>query len=231
MPSDNNYTIHDMPHDDRPRERLLQQGSDALSTTELLAIILRTGTANENVLQLAGRILAQHNGLQGLARITADELAHIKGVGKAKATQVIAAIELGRRVNMIQADERPQITQAEEAARLVMDMRHLQQEQIRIILLDNSRRVIAIPTVYIGTVNTSVLRVSEIFREAILRNSPAVIMVHNHPSGNPMPSPEDINLTRTLIAAGELLDIQLIDHLIMAQDGWKSLRDLGLGFD
>jgi DNA repair protein RadC len=98
-------------------------------------------------------------------------------------------------------------------------------------LLDNSRRVIAIPTVYIGTVNTSILRVSEIFREAILRNSPAIIMVHNHPGGNPMPSPEDINLTRTMIAAGELLDIQLIDHLIIAQDGWKSLRELGLGFD
>ena len=231
MPSDNNYTIHDMPSDDRPRERLLQQGADALSTTELLAIILRTGTSDENALQLAGRILAHHKGLQGLARIGADELAQIKGVGQAKAAQIIAALELGKRASLIQTDERPQIKQAEDAARLVLDMRHLQQEQIRVILLDNSRRVIAIPTVYIGTVNASVLRVSEIFREAIVRNSPAVILVHNHPSGNPMPSPEDINLTRTLIAAGELLDIQLIDHLIIAQDGWKSLRELGLGFD
>jgi len=225
------YTIHDMPQDDRPRERLLQQGSDALSSAELLAIILRTGTAEENVLQLAGRILAQYNGLQGLARISADELASIKGVGKVKAIQMVAALEFGRRANMIQSDERPQITKAADAAQLVTDMRHLQQEQIRVILLDSSRRVIAIPTVYIGTVNMSVLRVSEIYREAILRNSPAVIMVHNHPSGHPMPSPEDINLTRTLLAAGELLDIQLIDHLIIAQDGWKSLRELGLGFD
>jgi DNA repair protein RadC len=225
------YTIHDMPQDDRPRERLLQQGSDALSSAELLAIILRTGTAEENVLQLAGRILAQYNGLQGLARISADELANIKGVGKVKAIQVVAALEFGRRASIIQSDERPQITKAADAALLVTDMRHLQQEQIRVILLDTSRRVIAIPTVYIGTVNMSVLRVSEIYREAILRNSPAVIMVHNHPSGHPMPSPEDINLTRTLLAAGELLDIQLIDHLIIAQDGWKSLRELGLGFD
>jgi DNA repair protein RadC len=229
--STDKYTIHDMPQDDRPRERLLQQGSDALSSAELLAIILRTGTAEENVLQLAGRILAQYNGLQGLARISTDELANIKGVGKVKAIQVVAALEFGRRANMIQTDERPQITKAADAAQLVTDMRHLQQEQIRVILLDSSRRVIAIPTVYIGTVNMSVLRVSEIYREAILRNSPAVIMVHNHPSGQPMPSPEDINLTRTLFAAGELLDIQLIDHLIIAQDGWKSLRELGLGFD
>jgi DNA repair protein RadC len=230
MPSDN-FTIHDMPQDDRPRERLLQQGSDALSTAELLAIILRTGTTEENVLQLAGRILAQYNGLQGLARISADELAQIKGIGKVKAIQVIAALEFGRRASMIQTDERPQITKAADAAQLVTDMRHLQQEQIRVILLDNSRRVIAIPTVYIGTVNTSVLRVSEIYREAIVRNSPAAILVHNHPSGNPMPSPEDISLTRTLLAAGQLLDIQLVDHLIIAQDGWKSLRELGLGFD
>jgi DNA repair protein RadC len=229
--STDKYTIHDMPQDDRPRERLLQQGSDALSSAELLAIILRTGTTEENVLQLAGRILAQYNGLQGLARISADELANIKGVGKVKAIQVVAALEFGRRASMIQSDERPQITKAADAAQLVTDMRHLQQEQIRVILLDSSRRVIAVPTVYIGTVNTSVLRVSEIYREAILRNSPAVIMVHNHPSGQPMPSPEDINLTRTLLAAGELLDIQLIDHLIIAQDGWKSLRELGLGFD
>lgn len=225
------YTIHDIPQEDRPRERLLQQGADALSTAELLAIILRTGTSEENALQLAGRILARYNGLHGIARITADELAQVKGVGKVKAIQVIAALEFGRRANLIQTDERPQIAQAADAARLVADMRHLQQEQIRVILLDNSRRVIAIPTVYIGTVNTSVLRVSEIYREAILRNSPAVIIVHNHPSGNPAPSPEDIDLTRTLLAAGTLLDIQLLDHLIIAQDGWKSLRELGLGFD
>jgi DNA repair protein RadC len=230
MPSDN-YTIHDMPADDRPRERLLQQGADALSTGELLAIILRTGTTEENALQLAGRILIQHQGLRGLARIGADELAHIKGVGKAKAAQIIAALELGRRASLVQTDERQQISRAEDAAALVMDMCHLQQEQIRVIVLDNSRRVVAIPTVYIGTVNMAVLRVSEIFREAILRNSPAVIMVHNHPSGNPMPSPEDIDITRTLIAAGELLDIQFIDHLIIAQDGWKSLRELNLGFN
>jgi DNA repair protein RadC len=231
MPADNSFTIHDMPQSERPRERLLNRGADTLSTTELVAIILRTGTQAENALQLAGRILAQHNGLYGLARISADELAQIKGVGKVKATQIIAALELGRRASMIQPDERPRIIRAEDAARLVMDMTHLNQEQIRVILLDTSRRVMAIPMVYVGTVNTSVLRISEIYREAILRNSPAVIIVHNHPSGNPTPSPEDIELTRTLSAAGALLDIQLLDHLIIGQEGWKSLREMGLGFD
>lgn len=231
MTDDHTYTIHDMPSAERPRERLLHQGPDALSTAELLAIILRTGTQQENVLQLAGRMLAQYNGLAGLSRIPADELAQIKGVGHAKATQVVAALELGRRASVVQPEERPRIIRAADAARLVQDMGHLQQEHIRVMLLDSSRRVIAIPTVYIGTVNTSVLRISEIYREAILRNSPALIIAHNHPSGDPMPSPEDIDLTRTLVAAGNLLDIQVIDHLIIGQTGWKSLRELNLGFD
>lgn len=230
MSKDENYTIHDMPDEERPRERLLEQGADALSNTELLAIILRTGTQEENVLQLSGRILAEYDGLRGLARVSASELTRFKGLGKAKAAQILAALALGQRASMLQPEQRPQIRKAVDAANLLMDMGHLTQEQVRVILLDSARRVISTQTVYIGTVNTSVLRVAEIFREAIVRNCPALIVAHNHPSGDINPSPEDIDLTRALLAAGKLLDIQLIDHLIIGQNQWRSLREMGLGF-
>lgn len=230
MSETDNYTIHDMPDEDRPRERLLRYGADVLSTAELLAIILRTGTQQENVLQMAGRILAEYGGLRGLAKVSAAELISFKGLGEAKVTQILAALALGQRASMLQPEQRPQIRKAADAADLLVDMGHLSQEQVRVILLDSSRRVISTQTVYIGTVNMSVLRVAEVYREAIIRNCPAMIVAHNHPSGDVNPSPEDIDLTRALVAAGELLDILLVDHLIIGQNNWRSLRDMGLGF-
>jgi DNA repair protein RadC len=223
-------SIHHLPDSERPRERLIQHGASALSNAELLAIILRTGTASENVLHLAERLLARYQGLTGLAQTSPDELQQVPGLGLAKATQILAALEIGRRALAYIGDERPIIRNASDAARLVLDMGSLQQEQVRAILLDSARRVISIPTIYVGTLNTTVLRVSEIFREAITRNSPALLLVHNHPSGDPSPSPEDVELTRTLIAAGKLLDIQVLDHIIIGRPGWKSLKEIGLGF-
>ncbi len=225
-----NLSIHDIPEADRPRERLLTQGANALSTAELLAIILRSGTAQENALRLAQRILAHYGSLQHLAQASAAELTQIKGLGDAKVAQMIAAIEFGKRLTTEKVPERPQITSAAEAAALVMDMGSLPQEHVRVILLDMARRVIAIPTIYIGTINASVLRVSEIFREAITRNVPAIILAHNHPSGDATPSPEDVDMTRTLISAGNLLDIILVDHLIIGHNHWVSLRTMGLAF-
>lgn len=224
-------SIHDLPADERPRERLLRAGAAALSNTELLAIILRTGTAEENALRLAERLLTHYNGLHGLAQTAPEDLYRIKGIGAAKIAQIVAAMEIGRRLMTLPPDERPVINTAADAVRLVLDMRDLRQEHIRVILLDSVRRVIAIPTVYIGTLNASVLRVSELFREAITRNSPAIVIAHNHPSGDPAPSPEDIEITRTLIAAGRLLDIEVVDHLIIGQQGWVSLREMRLAFD
>lgn len=225
-----NLSMHDFPDGERPRERLLAHGATALSNTELLAILLRTGTPQENVLRLAERILAHYGGLHGLAQTTAAELLSIHGLGDAKIAQIMAALEIGKRLATSQPNERPLVNKAEDAARLVLDMAHLQQEHVRVILLDTARRVIAIPTVYIGTLNASVLRVSEIYREAITRNSPAIILAHNHPSGDPTPSPEDVELTRSLIAAGKLLDITLLDHIIIGQRGWTSFKESGLAF-
>jgi DNA repair protein RadC len=231
LPSDpSNLSIHDLPDDERPRERLLAHGASSLSNAELLAIILRTGTAQENALRLSQRLLSHYGGLDGLAQASASSLAQTKGVGSAKTAQIMAALELGRRLMTHPAEQRPLVANASDAAKLVMDMGTLAQEHVRVILLDSARRMIAIQTVYIGTLNASVMRVAELYREAITRNCPVMIVAHNHPSGDPNPSPEDVELTRILVAAGNLLDITLLDHLIIAQQRWVSLRDLGLGF-
>ncbi|MEM6283892.1 MAG: DNA repair protein RadC [Chloroflexota bacterium] len=223
-------TISDMPAEDRPRERLLKHGSDALSTAELLAILLRTGTESENVIRLAERILSHFGGLHGLAKTHPAQLMKIHGLGEAKVTQIAAAVEIGNRLAATMPDERTAIRSARDAAKLVMDMRYLSQEHVRLILLDSASRVMAMPTIYIGTLNASVLRISEIFREAITRNSPAIILVHNHPDGSPNPSPEDVDLTRSVVSAGELLDIHIVDHIIIGDRDWRSLREMGLGF-
>ncbi|MAS34181.1 MAG: hypothetical protein CL610_09245 [Anaerolineaceae bacterium] len=223
-------SIHELPDTERPRERLFQHGAGALSNAELLAIILRTGTSQENAVNLAQRILAHYDGLPGLAEAPLSDLVGIKGLGEAKVAQIGAALELAKRLMTTQPNTRTSVHRAEDAVKVVADMCYLQQEHVRIILLDLARYVMAVPTVYIGTVNASVLRVSEVLREAVIRNSPAVIVVHNHPSGDPTPSPEDIELTRTLHAAAQLMDIHLVDHLIIGRHGWTSLRQSGLGF-
>lgn len=223
-------TISDLPDAERPRERLLQHGASSLATAELLAILLRTGTPDENALRLSERVLAYFGDLGRLASATPEELRQFKGLGDAKVAQLLAAIEVGRRVASRSGGERPVVRNAAAAAHLLADMGDLRQEHVRVILLDTSRRVVAISTVYIGTMNASVLRVSEIFREAITRSCAALVIAHNHPSGDTRPSPEDVEVTRALVAAGELLDIPVLDHVIIAHGGWTSLREQGLGF-
>jgi DNA repair protein RadC len=223
-------SMSDIPIEERPRERLLQHGAKHVSNAELLAIILRTGTTNENALHLAERILAQNDGLAGLARISQAELEQITGLGPAKVSQILATMELARRLATLPITEQPFIHTAADAARLVMDMGYLQQEHFRVILLDTTRRVMSIPTIYIGTLNATVLRVAEVFREAITRNAPNIILVHNHPGGDPSPSPEDVEISRTILQAGTLLDIVVLDHIIISQNNWQSLKNLGIIF-
>lgn len=224
-------TIKDMPSGDRPRERLARAGASALSNAELLAIILRVGTGGENVLNLAQRLLNRH-GLVGLARKPIAELTSEKGLGETKIIQIKAAFELGRRLLAFAPEERPQIRAPADAANLLMsDMALLEQEQLRVMLLDTRNRVVATPTIYVGSLNTTMIRVSEIFREAIRQNAAAIIVAHNHPSGDPSPSPEDVAVTREIIQAGGLLDIEVLDHLIIGQQRFVSLKERGLAFE
>jgi DNA repair protein RadC len=224
--------LRDMPQDDRPRERLMQVGATAVSSAELLAIILRVGSRNESVVQLATRLLAHFGGLPGLARASLTELQEVKGIGPAKAIEIKAALELGRRLLAAAPEERAQITSPADAANLLMsEMMFLEQEHLRVILLDTRSRVLSSPTVYVGSLNSSVIRVGELFRAAIKANAAAIIVAHNHPSGDPSPSPEDVNVTRQIVQAGKLLDIQLLDHIVIGRQRFVSLKERGLGFE
>ena len=225
-------TIKELPLPERPRERLARLGPSALSTAELLAIILRTGVGGENALAVANRLLARYDGLGGLARASLSELLAERGVGLAKAAQLQAALELGRRLMMTVPEERPQIhTPADAAAMLLAEMAHLEQEHFWVLFLDTRNRVLGGEPVYKGSLNQSQVRIGEVFREAVRRNCAAVIVAHNHPSGDPSPSPEDVAVTRDLVAAGRLLGIEVLDHLVIGQGRWVSLRERGLGFE
>ncbi len=224
-------TIRDLPVGERPRERLEHYGAGALSTSELIAILLRSGVTGESVLRLAERLLVRYGGLTGLAQASFAELQQEKGIGPAKVTQIKAALELGRRLLVASPHERPQIKSPADAANLLMlEMGLLQQEELRVLLLDTRSRVLATHKMYVGNLNTSVVRVGEIFREAIKANSAALIVVHNHPSGDPTPSPEDVAVTEQIVQAGRLLNIEVLDHLIIGQQRFVSLKERGLGF-
>jgi DNA repair protein RadC len=229
--ADYNPTIKDLPSSERPRERLLHYGPGALSTGELLAIILRTGTRDENVVRVAQRLLASFDNLAGLAKANNAELTAEKGLGPAKVAQIKAALELGRRLLVESPEERPQIRSPADAANLVMSqMSLLEQEHLRVMLLDTKNRVLDTPTVYVGSLNTSLIRVGELFRDAIRTNCASLIVFHNHPSGDPTPSPEDVAVTRQIVEAGKLLDVEVLDHLIIGRQRYVSLKERGLGF-
>ncbi len=224
-------TIHELPKNERPRERLIHHGARALSTSELLAILLRTGVPGENVIEQATRLLIEFGGLSGLARASLAEVSRIKGMGEAKYTQIMAAIELGRRLLIESPEDRPQIRSPADAANLVMaEMDLLDQEHLRLFLLDTKNRVLKIPTVYIGNLNSSVIRVGELMRYALRENCAAIIVAHNHPSGDPTPSPEDVRVTERIVEAGHLLDIEVLDHLIIGRGRFVSLKERRLGF-
>ena len=234
MPTDAAYTptIKELPTSERPRERLLEYGVGALSTAELLAIILRTGTRDENVILLSHRILARFGSLAGMVQASTAEMISEHGIGPAKVAQLKAALELGRRMLVESPEERPQIRSPADAANLVMtEMGLLEQEQLRVILLDTKNRVLATPTIYVGSLNTSLIRVGELFREAIRRNCASLIVLHNHPSGDPTPSPEDVAVTRQIVEAGKLLDVDVLDHLVIGRQRFVSLKERGLGFE
>lgn len=224
--------IHEQPIHDQPRERLARQGAGALSDAELLAILLRVGTHGTNVLQLAQQLLAESGGLQGLQRLDFQELCRLHGMGVSKAASIQAALEIGRRLVRSTIEERfPIRSPADVATLLLVEMSHLDQEHLRTILLDTKNRVQQITTVYIGSLNSASVRVGEVFKEAVRRNSAGIIVVHNHPSGEPTPSVEDIEITRQLVSAGRLLDIDVVDHLIIGNGRYVSLRERGLGFE
>ncbi|MDM8532122.1 DNA repair protein RadC [Anaerolineales bacterium HSG25] len=224
--------IVDLPEGERPRERLIHYGANSLSNAELIAILLRTGNPGENVIALSTRILIEQGGLNGLSRATFSDLQAYKGLGEAKYTQLKAALELGKRLLIAAPDARPQITSPNDAANfLMLEMGHLEQEHLYTLLLSTKNHVLGNHLVYKGNVNASVVRVAEVFREAIRENATSIIVAHNHPSGDPTPSPEDVRVTGSMVEAGKLLNIEVLDHLVIGHQQFVSMREQGLGFD
>ena len=225
------YRITDLAESDRPRERLAQLGPQALTNAELIAILLRVGVRGESAVQVGQRLLSTFGGISGLHRASFDEVCSQYGIGLAKASQIKAAIELGNRLALAAPEERPSVNSPADAAALVSyEMSALEQEELRVLLLDTRNRVLKIETVYRGSVNSSQVRVGELFKTAIRRAATAVVVVHNHPSGDPTPSPDDIAVTRAIVEAGKLVDVDVLDHLIIGQGRYVSLKERGLGF-
>jgi DNA repair protein RadC len=224
--------IREIPATERPRERLALRGAGGLSAAELIGLIWGSGSRGRSAVDLAEEALARFEGLTGLARATELELQELPGVGGAKAAQLTAAFELGRRLLADWPSGRWAIRSPRDVAdRLVLQMGRLEREELRVVLLNTKNVVLRVQTVYQGNVSSSLVRVGELFRDAVRLNATSVILVHNHPSGDPTPSPDDLHLTAEALAAGRLLDIDVLDHLVVGHDAWVSLRDRGVSFE
>ncbi len=225
-----NYTIKELPMTERPREKLYINGPEALSNEELIAIIIRTGNKNDSAIDLARKILSRDNrGLISLRDTTLQELMEIKGVGECKAAQILAAIELGKRINYKDALNKVKINEPTTIANLYMDeMRYLQKEHFKVLLLDTKNQIIVTEEISVGTLNASIVHPRDVFKVAIKRNANSIILIHNHPSGDPTPSNEDINITNRLIDGGNLIGIKVLDHIIIGDNRYISFKEKNL---
>ena len=224
--------IREIPVAERPRERLAARGVAGLSTAELIALVWGSGARGLGAVDLAEEALARHDGLAGLARASDLELLDLPGVGTAKAAQLTAAFELGSRLLADWPTGRWLIRSPRDVAdRLILQMGRLEREELRVVLLNTKNAVLKVVTAYQGNVSASLVRVGELFRDAVRLTASGVILVHNHPSGDPTPSPDDLHLTAEALAAGRLLDIAVLDHLVIGHDAYVSMRDRGIAFD
>lgn len=221
--------MKELPADERPREKMKERGAQALGNSELLAILLRTGNFQESALRIAENLLDRQGGLAGFGNATLEDFEQVKGVGEAKAITVMAAIELGRRVTTLAPAARAVIRTPDDVAALLMPrFRYETKESFIAILLSTKNHVLKTPVISIGSLNASIVHPRELFREAINASAAAVILAHNHPSGDPAPSPEDVSLTRKLVDAGKLLDIPVLDHIVLGDGKYISFKEKGI---
>ena len=221
-------SIRDIPTADRPRERLELLGESSLTNSELLAILLRVGVEGENAVLLAQRIINEFGGLQGLHQARFEDLCSVKGIGRAKAAQIKAAIALGYRLSLEEKQPDQVFSKPQDVFESMgHDLTIKDQEELWVLALSTRNQLIRKQLLYIGTLNHSSVRLAEIFEVAIRFHAASLILVHNHPSGDPRPSDEDIRFTEELVKAGRLMDIGVLDHIIIARDGYKSIRQEG----
>lgn len=226
----NNYTIKNIPENDRPREKLIKHGAKSLTNSELLAIILRVGSKRDTAITLAQKILNLNGrGLRNIADISVEELISFHGISNAKAAQVLAVKELSKRISSIKAEDKIKINSPQDVSTLLMEeMRWLKKEYFKIILLDVKNKIIEIVNVSVGSLNSSIVHPREVFIEAIKKSSASMILVHNHPSGEIEPSKEDINITNRLIETGKIIGIKILDHIIIGNGEYLSFKERGI---
>ena len=225
-------SVRDLPAAERPRERLAMRGPGGLSAAELIALVIGTGGGGSSAFDVADALVRRHGSLRSLAQASDAELAAAPGFGAAKAARLAAAFELGRRSVVESPAGRWTIRSPRDAASpLVADMGRLEREELRVLSLNTKNVVLRATTVYVGNVSSSLVRVGELFRDAVRLDAAGIVLVHNHPSGDPTPSPDDLHLTAEAIAAGRLLDVDVLDHVVIGHDAWVSLRDRGVAFD
>lgn len=222
-------TIRELPESERPRERLAKYGATQLQNHELLAIMLRTGTHRRSALMLAQDLLQQFGNLGNVLNATVHDLSKVPGIGLAKAAQILASLELGHRASLEAMGTEPQIKGPEDVyALLVGKLVHEKREHFITLLLNTKNRVMKTETISIGTLDSSLVHPREVFRPAIREGASSLILAHNHPSGDPTPSPEDVQVTKRLKSVGEMLQIDVLDHVIVAGSKFVSLRQQGL---
>ena len=221
--------IMDMALNERPQERLLRYGAESLSNSELLAVILRAGTREENIIQLSQKVITVFNGINGLLEASQEDLMKIPGIKEAKASQILSVAEMAKRFQTYRSGDSYKINAPGDAADLLMvELREYKQEVLKVLLLNTKNIVIGTYNASVGSLNSSIVHPREIFKEAIRKSAASIIMVHNHPSGDPSPSSEDIAATSRIKEVGKIVGIDLVDHIIIGDGKYISLREKNL---
>jgi DNA repair protein RadC len=229
MDKESSFTVRDLPRQERPRERLQKFGPEALSAQELLALVIGRGIPKKSVMSIAQELLTRFGNVKAISQATIEELSQIKGIGLAKAAQIKACFELGKRedleIEMINFD----IKNPESVVKAIRaSIKDKAKEHFKLILLNPRNKIIRISTISIGTLNASLVHPREVFKDAIVHSAASVVLAHNHPSGDPEPSEDDIKITKKLVDSGKILSIEVLDHIIIAKNGFKSFKEEGL---
>jgi DNA repair protein RadC len=229
MDKEFSFTVRDLPKPERPRERLQKLGPDALSSQELLALIISRGIPKKSVMTIAQELLAKFGNVKAIGQATLEELCQIKGIGIAKAAQIKASFELAKRENLETAEENFDIKNPEAVCRVISSsIKEKAKEHFKLILLNSRNKKIGISTISIGTLTTSLVHPREVFKDAITHSAASVILAHNHPSGDPEPSEDDLKITKKLVESGKILGVEVIDHIIVGKNNFYSFREKGL---
>ncbi|MEW6377369.1 MAG: DNA repair protein RadC [Thermodesulfobacteriota bacterium] len=229
MNKESSFTVHDLPKPERPRERLQKFGPEALSAQELLALVIGRGIPKKSVMNIAQELLAKFGNVKAISQATIEELSQIKGIGLAKAAQIKACFELGKREDLEPELINFDIKNPEAVVKAIRaSIKNKAKEHFKLILLNPRNKIIGISTVSVGTLNASLVHPREVFKDAIVHSAASVVLTHNHPSGDPEPSEDDLKITKKLVDSGKILGIEVLDHIIIAKNGFLSFKERGL---